>query len=158
MRTEQEFHAAAEQYLTMVYRIALNWFGWVHDAEDAAQEVMLRLWKAESAPTDEAHLRHWLVRVTVNVCKDLSRPPWRFPFVSLADVPEPYVSEPEYQGVLEEIMRLPKKYRVPLYLYHYEGYSIKEIGELLKLNPSTVRTRLTRAREKLKSQLEEGDQ
>ena len=58
MRTEQEFHAAAEQYLTMVYRIALNWFGCVHDAEDAAQEVMLRLWKAESAPTDEAHLRH----------------------------------------------------------------------------------------------------
>lgn len=86
MRTEQEFHAAAEQYLTMVYRIALNWFGCVHDAEDAAQEVMLRLWKAESVPTDEAHLRHWLVRVTVNVCKDLSRPPWRFPFVSLADV------------------------------------------------------------------------
>ena len=52
MRTEQEFNAAAEQYLNMVYRIALNWFGCVHDAEDAAQEVMLRLWKAESIPTE----------------------------------------------------------------------------------------------------------
>ena len=158
MRTEQEFNAAAEQYLNMVYRIALNWFGCVHDAEDAAQEVMLRLWKAESVPTEEAHLRYWLVRVTLNVCKDLSRPSWHFPFVSLADVPETYVSESEYQGVLEEIMHLPKKYRIPLYLYHYEGYSIKEVGELLKLNPSTVRTRLARAREKLKAQLEEGDQ
>ena len=68
------------------------------------------------------------------------------------------MSETEYQGVLEEIMRLRKKYRIPLYLYHYEGYSVKEGGELLKLNPSTVRTRLARAREKLKSQLEEGDQ
>ena len=50
-------------------------------------------------------------------------------------------------------MRLPPKYRVPLYLYHYEGYSAQEIGMLLHMNPSTVRTRLSRARETLKKQL-----
>ena len=77
--------------------------------------------------------------------------------LSLSQAPEPYVSEPEYQGVLEEVMRLPPKYRVPLYLYHYEGYSVQEIGKLLHMNPSTVRTRLSRARETLKKQLEEGD-
>ena len=55
MRGEQEFNTAVEQYLNMVYRIALNWFGNVHDAEDAAQEVMLRLWKSASVPEDESH-------------------------------------------------------------------------------------------------------
>ena len=157
MRGEQEFNIAAERYLNMVYRIALNWFGNVHDSEDAAQEAMLRLWKSSSVFEDESHLRHWLVRVTINVCKDLSRSPWRLRMVPFAEVPpESYTADPESQEVLDEIMHLPKKYRVPLYLFHYEGYSVGEISELLKVNPSTIRTRLSRAREMLKNQLEEG--
>lgn len=157
MQSEQEFNLAVEQYLNMVYRIALNWFGSVHDAEDAAQEVMLRLWKSTSCFEGDAHLRHWLVRVTINVCKDLSRAPWRLHSVPLAQAPpQPCADEPEAQAVVEEILRLPKKYRVPLYLYHYEGYSVREISALLRANPSTIRTRLSRARELLKHQLEEG--
>lgn len=157
MQSEQEFNLAVEQYLNMVYRIALNWFGSVHDAEDAAQEVMLRLWKNTSGFEGDPHLRHWLVRVTINVCKDLSRAPWRLHSVPLAQAPpQPCADEPEAQAVVEEILRLPKKYRVPLYLYHYEGYSVREISALLKANPSTIRTRLSRARELLKHQLEEG--
>ena len=54
-----------------------------------------------------------------------------------------------------EVMALPAKYRLPLYLYYYEGYTAAEVGELLGLGPSTVRTRLARAREKLKAQLRE---
>ena len=157
MQSEQEFNRAVEQYLNMVYRIALNWFGSVHDAEDAAQEVMLRLWKNTSGFEGDAHLRHWLVRVTINVCKDLSRAPWRLHSVPLAQAPpQPCADEPEAQAVVEEILRLSKKYRVPLYLYHYEGYSVREISALLRANPSTIRTRLSRARELLKHQLEEG--
>ena len=157
MQSEQEFNLAVEQYLNMVYRIALNWFGSVHDAEDAAQEVMLRLWKNTSGFEGDAHLRHGLVRVTINVCKDLSRAPWRLHSVPLAQAPpQPCANEPEAQAVVEEILRLPKKYRVPLYLYHYEGYSVREISALLKANPSTIRTRLSRARELLKHQLDEG--
>ncbi len=157
MRSEQEFTGIVRQYLNMVYRIALNWFGSVQDAEDAAQEVMLRVWKAEAVPSDKDHLRHWLVRVTVNVCKDLSHPLRGLRPVPLSEVPEPFAEQPEDQGVLVEVMALPKKYRVPLYLFHYEGYSVREIAGLLRMNPSTVRTRLARARELLKKQLEEGD-
>ena len=53
MLTEAEFNEAAERYLNMVYRIALNWFGNVPDAEDAAQEVMLRLWRSGPPPGAE---------------------------------------------------------------------------------------------------------
>lgn len=156
MLTEAEFNEAAERYLNMVYRIALNWFGNVPDAEDAAQEVMLRLWRSGPPPGEEERLRYWLARVSVNVCKDLSRTPWRLHTVSLEEAAEPLAPEPEDRQVLEEVLRLPKKYRVPLYLHHYEGYSAAEVGAMLGLNVSTVRTRLDRARWKLRQQLEEG--
>ena len=61
----------------------------------------------------------------------------------------------ENQNLYAEVMALPAKYRLPLYLYYYEGYTAAEVGELLGLGPSTVRTRLARAREKLKAQLRE---
>ena len=50
-------------------------------------------------------------------------------------------------------MALPRKYRVPLYLYYYEGYPVKEVAALCGLKDSTVRTRLQRARERLKKEL-----
>ena len=156
MLTEQQFTDAAERYLDMVYRIALNWFRNPADAEDAAQKTMLRLWRAETEVRGEEHLRHWLVRVTLNECKRISSHPWRKRTVPLEARPEPEFSDPARQTLFQEVMTLPAKYRVPLYLYYYEGYSVDEVGELLGLKPSTVQTRLARARAKLKTQLEEG--
>ncbi len=63
--------------------------------------------------------------------------------------------ESRERELFDQVMALPAKYRLPLYLYYYEGYSIKEVGELLKVNPSTVQTRLARARARLKTMLTE---
>ena len=156
MLTEQQFTDAAQRYLDMVYRIALNWFRNPADAEDASQNVMLRLWRADTDFQGEDHLRHWLVRVTLNECKRISGHPWRKRTVPLEACPEPVFSDPARQTLFQEVMDLPAKYRVPLYLYYYEGYSVDEVGELLTLKPSTVQTRLARARAKLKTQLKEG--
>lgn len=153
---ETAFTAAAKRHLDMVYRVALNWFRNPADAEDAAQTAMLKLWQADTDFADDEHLRQWLVRVTLNVCRDMARSPWRRHTVSLEDLPEPSFSDEERRSVYREVMALPGKYRVPLYLYYYEGYSVSEIGELLRLNASTVQTRLARARGKLKLELTEG--
>ena len=155
MLTEQEFRRAAERYLDMVYRIALNYFRHPQDAEDAAQEAMLRLWRADTDFEGEEHLRHFLVRVTLNVCRDFSRSPWRKRTVPLESCREPAFSTPERWELYQAVMALPAKYRLPLYLYYFEGYAVAEVGELLGLNPSTVQTRLARARAKLKQELEE---
>ena len=155
MLTEQEFHRAAERYLDMVYRIALNYFRHPQDAEDAAQEAMLRLWRAATDFEGEEHLRHFLVRVTLNVCRDFSRSPWRKRTVPLESCREPAFSTPERWELYQAVMALPAKYRLPLYLYYFEGYAVAEVGELMGLNPSTVQTRLARARAKLKQELEE---
>ena len=153
MLTEQQFTDAAERYLDMVYRIALNWFRNPADGEDAAQNTMLRLWRTDTDFQGEDHLRHWLVRVTLNECKRMSAHPWRRRTVPLSQCPEPVFQD--RQTLFQEVMALPAKYRVPLYLYYYEGYKVDEVGELLGLNPSTVQTRLARGRAKLKTQLEE---
>ncbi len=155
MLTEQEFQKAAERYLDMVYRIALNYFRSPQDAEDAAQETMLRLWRAEVSFTGEEHLRYWLTRVAVNVCRDMSRSPWRTRTVALEHCLEPSFTDPGQSALYEAVRTLPAKYRLPLYLYYYEGYSVTETGELLGLKVSTVQTRLARGREKLKRALEE---
>ena len=153
--TEQEFDRAAGRYLDMVYRIALNALRRPADAEDAAQTVMLRLWQFGEGFQGEEHLRHWLARVTVNVCRDMARSPWHHRMVPLEHCPEPSFPTPEQGDLFRAVMDLPGKYRLPLYLYYYEGYAVAEVGELLGLKPSTVQTRLARGREKLKAMLEE---
>ena len=155
MLTEQDYTAAAERHLDMVYRVALNWLRSPADAEDAAQNAMLRLWRTDTAFQGEEHLRRWLVRVTLNACRDMARSPWRRHTVSLEELPEPAFSDEERRTIYRAVMTLPGKYRVPLYLYYYEGYAVNEVGELLGLKPSTVQTRLARGREKLKTILTE---
>ena len=153
--TEQEFTTCVQNYLDMVYRIALNWFRNPADAEDAAQNTMLRLYRTDTTFQGEEHLRRWLVRVTINECKRLSTGFWRGRVVSLEVCPPPVFSSPERETLFQNVMSLPAKYRIPLYLYYYEDYSVDEVARILKLKPSTVQTRLARAREKLKGILEE---
>lgn len=153
--TEQEYALAVERHLDMVYRIALNWFRAPPDAEDAAQNVMLRLWRTDTDFQSGDHLRRWLVKVTVNECKRISMHPWRSRTVPLESCAGPVFEDREKQELYDAVMGLPGKYRVPLYLYYYEGYAVNEVGELLGLKPSTVQTRLARGREKLKTMLTE---
>ena len=155
MLTETEFTAAAERHLDMVYRIALNSLRHPADAEDAVQNTMLRLWRTDTDFAGEEHLRRWLARVAVNESRRIAAHPWRRRAVSLEEAREPVFQDRERRELYEAVMGLPAKYRVPLYLYYYEGYAVAEIGEILGLKPSTVQTRLSRGREKLKTTLTE---
>lgn len=156
MLTEQEFHQIADRHLNMVYRLALSWLRSPADAEDAAQNAMLRLWRTDTDFQGEEHLRRWLVRVTVNECKRIALHPWRRRSVPLEEAADaPVFDDPDQGELFQAVMGLPETYRVPLYLYYYEGYSLSEVGELLGLKAATVETRLGRARAKLKTMLTE---
>ena len=155
MLTEQEFTTAADRHLNTLYHVALNCLRFPADAEDAVQETMLRLWRADIDFESADHLRHWLVRVCVNVCRDMTRSPWRRRIVSLENCAEPVFPDPAQQTLWEELMTLPVKYRLPLYLHYCGGYSTAEIGAMLGLTSAAVRSRLMRARAKLRLQLEE---
>jgi RNA polymerase sigma-70 factor (ECF subfamily) len=140
----------------MVYRMALSVLGSVPDAEDAVQEVFLRLYRQSDPPREPEGLRRWLLRVTVNYCRDVLRSPWRKRRVPLTEVPDtPVFDRPEQSDLYQAVMALPEKYRTVLYLFYYEEMSVRELAELLKLSQSAVTTRLSRAREKLKNKLTE---
>ena len=150
-----EFDNAARQYQDMVYRIALHHFADSFDAEDAVQEVFLRLFIWGKPFESGEHLRRWLIRVTVNHCRDVLKSPWRKRRVSLDTLPDqPVFDAPEQGELYQAVMALPEKYRVTLYLFYYEELSTKEIAELLGLRQTAVTTRLSRGRELLKKRLE----
>ena len=81
------FRALAETYQSMVYRIALNFFRNIQDAEDATQEIMLKLYLRAEPFDSQNHARNWLIRVTLNHCRSIWRSPWR-QYVSLEELIE----------------------------------------------------------------------
>lgn len=151
MRSEQEVNRAIEQYADMVFRLCMVQLKNHTDAEDVFQTVFLK-YTLNSRPFESPdHEKAWLIRVTVNTCKDLLKNFFRRNTVSLDEAAS--VVQPEYSPVLEAVRSLPKDYRNAVYLHYYEGYTAPEIAAILKKNPNTVYTHLTRAREMLRDLL-----
>lgn len=170
---------AVKAYADIVYRTALSATKTPQDAEDVTQTVFMKLLEAKDSFADEEHLRRWLIRVTVNECKNLWKSFWRRSVGLFGctdeDVQEPYDFKghtergrrrgmppkvPEFEelsqsALYEAVMALPKDYRIVVHLFYYEDYRTGEIAELLHIREQTVRTRLVRARNKLKQRLEE---
>lgn len=152
---KEAFAGALARYQDTVWHLALHMLGSPQDADDAAQEVFLRLYLEEKPFEGPDHLRRWLLRVTANHCRDLLRSPWRKRRVPLDSVPEaPVFDRPEQETLYETVLALPEKYRTVLGLYYYEELSVKEIAELLGVGATTVTTRLSRGRKVLAKQLE----
>ena len=154
--TEKQFNDAVSENSARLYSLALSYTRCKDDAEDILQNTFIKLWKRTEPFTDSTHLNKWLTRVCVNECKSFLLSPFRKKTVSPDACKEAYTldSDADYD-VLSAVMRLKKKERVVIHLYYYEGYKISEIAELLKTNDSTVKTRLRRAREHLKTILGE---
>lgn len=151
--------AIFRQHADMIYRVALHDLKNPADAEDILQEVCLVL-LTKPYPEEEEHLKRWLIRVTLNKCRDLSRSFWRRKRVSIEDCEHLEVQKPPH--ILEELWELSEKQRNIIYLYYYENYTVSEISEILHINVNTVKSNLLRARKRLKELLtkegEENDQ
>ena len=135
-----------------VYRLAMVYLGRKADAEDITQEAFLRLLYRAPAFADENHRKRWLLQVAANLCRNQLRGFWRKRVTQLEDT-IPAVP-PEELELLNTVMALPDQYKLPLHLHYYEGYSVAETAEILKLGQSAVKMRLKRGRELLKLELE----
>ena len=155
MLTDIQFSEYAENYIDTVYRVAFSMLKNPHDADDVTQEVFLKLYTAHGEFQSDAHVKNWLIKVTVNACRNVFRIPWR----RVEDIEE-YAQAlgfetPEQSDLFLAVNSLDRKYRIAVHLYYFEGYSVKEIGEILGVSENTVSTRLARARGKLKAILTE---
>ena len=143
-----------DAYADLVRRLCLVHLKNPADTEDIFQNVFLKYVLSPVVFESPEHEKAWLIRVTINACKDLVKNFFRsrtVPLEDLLDQPAP-LSE-EHKEVLEAVLALPQKYRDAVYLHYYEGYTAAEIGKLLGKNTNTVYTLLTRAREQLRKTL-----
>ena len=153
--TEQEMQQFVAQYGPLVYRLAMAQLRHTADAEDVYQDVFLKLIRHQPEFQNPAHQKAWFIRVTVNTCKD------RLKKASRRDLPleeaTASAAVPEQTGLEDALARLSERDRALIYLYYYEGYKTEEIATILQVGGSTVRSRLKRARARLKDFMTEGE-
>ncbi len=155
MRSEGEVNRAIERHADTVRRLCMIHLKNYADAEDIFQTVFLKYVLSSISFESQEHERAWIIRVTVNACKDLLKSFYRSRTVSLEELVDwPAEASADHREVLEAVLSLPKKYRVVVYLHYYEGYTAPEIGRILRKNTNTVYTLLNRSRQMLKKKLE----
>lgn len=153
-------------YSPMVYRIALTKTKSTHDADDIFQEVFLKLVMRDKPFDSEEHRKAWLIRVTVNCCNSHFVAPWRRNVDSMEDVlleqipdDEPVPgSEDEAPDIYAEVLKLPEQMREVVLLFYYEDMSVREIADAIGTSEVNVKKRLSRARQKLRLELEDAEE
>lgn len=155
-RADEWIDLAAGKYLNTVYRLAHARTQSRQDAEDVTQEVLLKLVAHADRIESEAHLKHWLIRVTVNQSASLFRSAWRRLTMPLNEAvlesAGPPAADPDLDAVLQGLNR---NLRTVVHLFYYEDMSVAEIADALHIRPEAVKTRLSRARKLLRTQLTE---
>lgn len=158
MRSEQEANRAIELYADTVKRICMPHLKNPSDTEDIFQTVFLKYVLYSGTFESAEHEKAWIIRVTINACKDYLKSFFRNHTVSLEEIEGLALELPEdYSDVMEAVLSLPKKYKDVVYLFFYEQYTAVEISRILKKNVNTVYTLLARAKGILKEKLGGGE-
>ncbi len=151
LRTDEEFAAVYNRNIKRVYQICFLYLKNHHDAEDASQSVFEKYIKLNKIFDNENHEKAWFITVTKNYCKDELRNYWKKNRVDIEKIEEfQSYGDSNNHILIDALLDLPSKYKVVLYLYYFEGYSIKEMSRLLHRKESTLRNHLSTGRHLLK--------
>lgn len=144
-----------DRWSDMILRVAYTWMGSLPDAQDICQTVLLKMLTHPQHFDEPDRERAFLLRVTINCCKDWKKSAWSRRRVPLDAAGEAAVTMPEMgeSPVLEAVLSLPEKYRRAVYLRYYEEYGVDEIAALMGCRPSQVSTWLYRGKAKLRTML-----
>ncbi len=151
-RDQQEAQRLVDAYSDLILRLSYTYLKSTQDGEDICQTVLLKLLIGDEVFDGPEHEKAWVIRTTINACKDELRA-FRRRAVPLEDVAEAAAPEPPRSDVLDAVMELPGKYREAIYLFYYEGYSVKEIAALTGRSEAAVSAHLSRGRKKLRAML-----
>lgn len=136
-----------------LYRVARTMLRSDADCEDAVQEALLKAWSKLGSLREEQFFETWLIRILINECKNIYR---RRPRAQ-EELPESLAASPADGELMDALMNLPPKFRIPMELHYIEGYGIAEISRMLRIPDGTVKWRLSRGRALLKTELGEED-
>lgn len=154
MRSESEVSKAIDKYADTVTRLCMLYLKSYADTEDVFQSVFIKYAVKSPDFENESHEKAWIIKVTINACKDMLKSFFRSRTVSLEEMSgKLFVKDEDLSYVLEAVLSLPEKYRTVVYLHYYEEYTAVEIGQMLGKNVNTIYTRLARAKELLRKSL-----
>lgn len=162
---EEEIKRLMNAYGNDVLRIAYLYLKDKHLAEDAFQEVFIKVYKNFDKFKKNSSEKTWIMSITMNTCRDILRISWFKKVLMFKDIDNDslldncenidnkVINKIQYKELLKEVMNLPRKYKEPIILYYYEELSTVDISKMLKIPEGTVRSRLFRARTILKSNI-----
>lgn len=140
-------------YGDLLYRTGIMILGNPQDVQDVLQEVMLKVLQKMPEFHDSEHEKAWLLRVTINLCKDMLRFRFRHQYIQIDEL-EIEAADTDDRQLLQEIIQLPSRWRIVLLLHYVEGYSLKEIADILAVSENAVKKRMQRAKAGLKKKLQ----
>ena len=160
----QAFEELMQSHESRIYAIALRMMGNREDAQDCAQEAMVRIYRAMGSFKGQSALATWIYRITMNTCLDELRRRKARKVTSLdslvdngwsptdtGDTPEEHGLRVEKQNALNQaIQSLPDDMRAAIILRDVKGYSYDEIASILDANVGTIKSRISRGRDKLR--------
>lgn len=153
-KSEADVRRILQAHGDALYRTAFLLLGNPADVQDTLQEVLLRFFEKAPAFSSAEHERAWLLHVATNCCMDCLRFRKRHAHADLSQMQD-CLAAPKQQPHLEELYALPAKWKSVLILHYFEGYSVAEIAQIMKLSENAVKKRLQRGREALKLALTE---
>ena len=138
-------------YADMILRISYQYLKQTCDAEDICQTVFLKYLTTNMTFDSIEHEKAWIIRTTINACKDHLKSAWFRRTVALDDAAQIAAPSVPDSWLLDAMKGLPEKHRISLYLYYYEEYSSREIADVMGVSESAVSQYLTRGRRKLRT-------
>ena len=151
MNNDKYISSVYDLYHKMILNISYTYLKNSELSQDVLQEVLIKLMKNKKQFDNESKEKYWIIRVTINVCKDYLKSAWYRKNTELNE--EISYMQDDVQDVLSNVLKLPCKYKTVIYLYYYEGYSINEISKILNKKSATIGTWLSRAKKLLKERL-----
>lgn len=147
--TDGDIEKVVKTHSNMLFKLCFVILCNNSDAEDAVSETFIRYITKVQHFTDEEHKKAWLIRVATNICKDMHRFRKRNNYINIDDLTNYCSNQKEFE-ILDDVIKLPNKYKVVIHLFYIEGCKTNEISQILSISPSAVRKRLQYGRERLK--------
>ena len=153
---EEEIERIVHSYSTMLLRFSMHHVKEEAQAQDIVQNVFMKYMEKQPVFIDEEHEKAWLLRVASNMCKDYLGHWWNRKRNHLTVNDTQFIEKAKTtSSVLDEVRKLSFHQRNAVFLFYFEGYSMKEIAQIFHVKEGTVSSWLTRARKQLRKQMEE---
>lgn len=147
--TSEEFSERIVGMMQTLYRVSYSQLSQSCDRDDAVQECLCKAWKKRHHLKDDRVMQTWVIRILINECHNIQKKRVReLPIDEFSDNTAPFSNTINHE-LHDALFALNEKLRLPILLHYIEGYSTREIAQILRLPQGTVKSRMLRGRREL---------